>query len=126
MAANESAAVASVRSLSTAETAYAATYPAIGYTCELSELGPPASGNPVSSLGAGIIDAVLASGEKQGYLLSLSNCTGTPRSTYSSAAAPKTPGASGIRSFCSDASGVIWYAGDGTAATCRSAGLVLR
>jgi hypothetical protein len=35
-------------------------------------------------------------------------------------------GATGTRSFCSDVSGTIWQGNDGTAATCRSAGIVLQ
>ena len=128
IAANEATAVASIRTLTTAEHAYAQTYPQIGFTCALSELGPPAGGAPYSSTGTGAIDGVLASGEKQGYLLSLSqsDCADVPRSTFSSAAVPKNPGSTGVRSFCSDASGIIWYAGDSTEATCRSAGRVLQ
>lgn len=126
IAANEASAVASIRTITTAETAYAQTYPSIGYTCTLTDLGPPASGQGLSSTGGGVIDAVLASGVKQGYTVTLSNCTGTPKSTYSSVAVPLTPGATGVRSFCSDASGTIWYGDDGTASTCRSAGAVLQ
>jgi type IV pilus assembly protein PilA len=126
IAANEAAAVSSLRTITTAEHAYAQTYPEIGFTCTLSELGPPAGGSPISSTSTGAIDAVVASGTKQGYTLSLGNCTGTPRSTFNSVAVPVTPGATGVRSFCSDASGVIWYAVDSTEATCRSAGSVLR
>jgi prepilin-type N-terminal cleavage/methylation domain-containing protein len=129
IAANEAAAVSSIRTLTTAEHAYAQTYPDIGFTCTIAELGPPSGGGALSSTAAGIIDVVLASGIKQGYTLSLSNCgaaTGTPNFTYSSAAVPASPGATGVRAFCSDASGIIWYAHDGTAATCRSAGLVLQ
>ena len=126
IAANEASAVASIRTITTAETAYAQTYPSIGYTCTLTDLGPPASGQPLSSTGGGIIDGVLASGVKQGYTVTLSNCTGTPQSTYSSMAVPLTLGATGVRSFCSNASGTIWYGDDGTASKCRSAGAVLQ
>jgi type IV pilus assembly protein PilA len=126
IAANEAAAVASVRTITTAETAYAQTFPYIGYTCTLNELGPPAPGQPISSTAGGIIDPVLASGVKQGYTLSITNCLGTPKVTYSTAAVPITPGATGVRSFCSDVSGTIWYGSDGTASTCLTAGSVLQ
>ncbi len=125
LAAKESAAVSHIRSISTAEIAYAQTYPDVGYTCSLSELGPPSGGGSASSSAAGIIDGVLASGVKQGYSFSLSNCSGTPRITYSSAAVPQGANTGG-RAFCSDASGIISFAADGTAATCQSAGQVLR
>jgi type IV pilus assembly protein PilA len=126
IAANEASAVASVRTLTTAETAYAQTYPNVGYTCNLTDLGPPTGGAPASATGAGVIDSVIASGTKAGYVLTLSNCTGTPQSTYASAAVPLTPGSTGIRAFCSDASGTIWFATDGSAATCRTSGSVLQ
>ena len=125
LVANEASAVASVRTITTAETAYAQTFPSIGYTCTIGELGPPASGGPITSSSAGILDAVLASGVKAGYTFSISNCTGVPISTYSSMAVPLTVGASGTRSFCSDVSGIIRQGNDGTAATCQSAGIVL-
>ncbi len=126
IAANEASAVSGIRTITTGETAYAQTYPMIGYTCTLSDLGPPAPGSPMTSSAAGIIDSVIASGRKQGYTFNLTNCTGTPKSTYSSDAVPVTVGATGVRSFCSDASGIIWQGNDGTATTCRSAGIVLQ
>jgi prepilin-type N-terminal cleavage/methylation domain-containing protein len=125
IAANESAAVANIRSISTAEIAYAQTYPDLGYTCTLAALGPPASGDPLSSTAAGVIDSVLASGTKQGYSFVLTNCTGTPVSTYNSGGVPMNS-STGARSFCSDASGIIWYAEDGTVSTCQSSGKVLK
>ena len=125
IAANEASAVNSLRTLSTAETTYAQTYPDIGYTCSLSDLGPPPGGTN-SSAGAGIIDSVLASGTKAGYSFVISNCTGTPKATYSTSGVPVIPGGTGSRSFCSDASGVLRYAADGTSATCASSGVVLQ
>jgi type IV pilus assembly protein PilA len=127
MAANEAPAVASIRTLTTAEHAYVQSFPDIGFTCNIAELGPPAPGNPISSTAAGVIDEIVATGVKQGYNLSLTNCAGTPQTTFSSAAVPVTPGTTGMRSFCSNASGIVQYAHDGTAATCQSAaGLVLQ
>lgn len=126
IAANEASAVGSVRTITTAETAYAQTFPSLGYTCNISDLGPPASGTPITATAAGVIDSVLASGVKQGYSFMISNCTGTPASTYSSAGVPLNFGGSGVRSFCSDASGTIWFATDGTAATCQGSGTVLQ
>jgi type IV pilus assembly protein PilA len=126
LAANEASAVASIRTITTAETTYSTTFPHIGYTCTMGELGPPASGGPITSSSAGILDAVLASGVKAGYTFSISNCTGVPASTYNSVAVPLTVGASGTRSFCSDVSGIIRQGDDGTAATCQSAGTVIQ
>ncbi|MGZ4827787.1 MAG: type II secretion system protein [Terriglobales bacterium] len=127
IAADEASAVASIRAITTAEHAYAQMFPNLGYTCTLSDLGAPAAGQPIGPTAAGgILDSVLVAGVKQGYTLSLSSCTGSPKSTYSSVAIPVTPGTTGVRSFCSDASGTIWFASDGTAATCQTAGSVLQ
>ena len=128
IAANEAAAVSSIRTLTTAEHAYAQTYPDIGFTCNVAELGPPTGGGSIGSSAAGIVDAVVASGVKQGYTLSLSNCgSGTGmKVSFSSAAVPVARGSTGMRAFCSDATGIIWYAHDGTVATCQSAGAVLQ
>jgi type IV pilus assembly protein PilA len=126
MAANEASAVSAIRTLTTAETSYAASYPTVGYTCTLTDLGPPASGAPNTPTASGFIDSQLAAGVKSGYSLSISNCNGTPKSTYSTAAVPLTVGATGTRAFCSDVSGIVFYAQDGTAATCQGSGAVLQ
>jgi prepilin-type N-terminal cleavage/methylation domain-containing protein len=126
ISANEASAVASLRTISTAETTYASTYPTIGYTCTLSELGPPASGSPMSATAAGILDQVLASGTKAGYLFNLQGCAGTPVANYTSTAAPQTVGATGTRAFCSATPGVINYAADGLIPTCLSSGIVIQ
>jgi len=126
ISANEASAVASIRTISTAETTYASTYPTVGYTCSLLELGPPASGQPMSPTGAGILDDVLSRGQKAGYNFDLQNCSGTPKANYTSTAAPITIGATGGRAFCSTTPGVINYAGDGLVATCLASGQVIQ
>src|ERR1700738_3993326 len=67
MAANESSAVGSIRSLNTAEVMYNSTYPTVGFAASLAALGTssnaictPASGN------ACLIDSVLTAGSKSG------------------------------------------------------------
>lgn len=119
-AANESSAASTVRTLTSAEITYSATYPDVGYTCTLADLGPY-SGVPTSTA-AGLIDSVLASGQKAGYTFSLDNCTGTPKVTFLVTGNPLPSG--GIRKFCSDQSGVIRYdPGDGD---CTADSLPLR
>lgn len=126
ISANEASAVASVRTITTAETTYSSSYPTVGYTCSLTELGPPPSGTPVSSSYAGILDDVLASGQKAGYTFALSACSGSPVATYTSTAAPVTIGGTGQRAFCSSTPGVILFSSDGLAATCLSSGIVIQ
>ena len=127
IAANEASAVASIRTITTAETTYASTYPAVGYTCTLAELGPPPSGSPASSSGADILDSVLASGQKAGYNFDLQGCgAGTTKSNYTSTAGPVTIGGTGIRAFCSSTPGVINFSGDGSIANCLTSGAVIQ
>ncbi|HVZ17294.1 MAG TPA: prepilin-type N-terminal cleavage/methylation domain-containing protein [Terriglobales bacterium] len=126
MAANEASAVSGIRAITTAQHAYATAYPDLGYSCSLQSLGPPPSGQPATSTGADILDAVISGGLKAGYSFGISNCTGTPVSNYQSTAVPVTVGGSGQRAFCSDGSGIIQYSNDGSAATCIAGKAVLQ
>src|SRR4051812_14993355 len=63
IAANEASAVGSIRTINTSEVTYASTYPNQGFAT-LANLG----GAGGSSTGAGLIDSVLASGTKSGYV----------------------------------------------------------
>ncbi len=110
IAANESSAVGSIRSINTAEVTYSSTYPAQGFSDTLTKLGP---GNPVSSTAAGLLDGVVgcpaAPCPKSGYNLTLSSPGATPRTSYVSQAVPINAGQSGQRTFCSSADGVIHF-----------------
>jgi type IV pilus assembly protein PilA len=72
------------------------------YASTLVELGPPASGAGGTSA-ANLIPASLASGEKDGYLFTL---TSTPGG-FEVNANPKVFGSTGRRTFYSDESGLI-------------------
>jgi type IV pilus assembly protein PilA len=64
IAANQAAAVASLRTIEAAEITYAVTYNR-GYTSSLAQLGP--AQGPSSSEGADLIDSLTARGQKGGY-----------------------------------------------------------
>jgi type IV pilus assembly protein PilA len=66
MAANQASAVESLRVINTSEIAYDVTY--MGYSPTLGALGPPPGGGNVSAAAAGLIDSLLASGSKSGYV----------------------------------------------------------
>lgn len=66
IAANESSAVASVRTLNTAQISYNSAYPTVGFASSLANLGGTSCGPP-SSTGACLIDTQLAGGTKSGY-----------------------------------------------------------
>src|SRR5579884_3899793 len=126
MAANEASAVSGIRAITTAEHAYSTAYPDVGYTCSLTALGPPASGQPPASTASDILDPVISAGVKSGYSFAVNNCTGTPGANYQSSAVPLTVGGSGQRAFCSDGTGIIQYSIDGVAADCFSGKLILQ
>ena len=110
IAADEASAVGSLRTLNTAEITYNTTYPNVGFTCTLGNLGPNGSSSATSTA-AGLIDGNLASGTKSGYSFSFfsGGCSGVPAASYSTYAQPVAVGTTGQRYFCSDASGVIQY-----------------
>ena len=123
IAANEASAVGSLRTLNTAEITYQSTYPNVGFTCTLTNLGGSSGQTPGSSAG-GLIDPNLSSGIKSGYSFGLSGCTtaGTIYVSYSSDAAPIVVNTTGNRYFCSDQSGVIRFGSvSGGAAGCQTA-----
>jgi prepilin-type N-terminal cleavage/methylation domain-containing protein len=127
IAANEAAAVSAVRAITTAEHAYAQSYPEYGFTCSLGELGPPPSGQPFSTAAAGILDPVVSLGAKSGYSFAIIGCgSTTPRYSFQSTGVPKVVGQTGQRAFCSDNSGVIYFSDDGVAATCFSTKTILQ
>jgi type IV pilus assembly protein PilA len=116
MAANESAAVAAVRTLNTAEISYAQENPEAGYTCALTDLKQ-------------LIDGGLASGQKYGYVFELTGCSagtyGKAKTTYRVVAYPLTANQTGVRAFCSDESAVIKVDSSGSARGCLENGSVL-
>ena len=119
MAANESSAAGSLRTVNTAEVVYATTYPSTGFAA-LASLGGSAAmcavATGATSTAACLIDNVLAStAVKSGYAFAVVTGSGTPATTYASTALPTVVGKSGQRAFCSDQSGVIRYNAGGTA-----------
>jgi type IV pilus assembly protein PilA len=108
MAANESSAVGSVRSINTAEVMYNSTYPATGFSITLLALGgaPGAACTPAIAT-ACLIDNVLAAGTKSGYQFKVTGTAATPVVTYTVGGSPTTPNQTGIRSFCSFEDAVV-------------------
>jgi type IV pilus assembly protein PilA len=108
MAANESAAVASIRTLNTAQISYNSAYPTVGFASTLTALAGT-SCTPPDSTSACLIDTQLAAGLRNGYTFSLSNVSGTPNSTYNVIGGPVLVNGSGIRYFCSFQDGVVRF-----------------
>jgi type IV pilus assembly protein PilA len=117
IAANESSAVGSVRTLTTAQVTYSSTY-GTGYTT-LAQLGG-AAGCVAAPATACLIDPVLTLGTKSGYTVDTQPNTpaaGTnanPSNGFETNATPFSV-STGTRAFCSDNSGVIRYNTTGVA-----------
>lgn len=129
IAANESSAVASLRTIDEAEVTYSATF-GIGYAT-LASLSTPAAGCPApTSLAACLIDPALGSGTKSGYIITsvALNGAGTvasPFVSFNAGALPVAFDQTGQRTFCSDQSGVIRFdiAGGAVPADCSASSL---
>jgi prepilin-type N-terminal cleavage/methylation domain-containing protein len=125
IAANESSAVGSIRSINTANVTYSSTYPNLGFAANLGALGGTAAACAAgaNSTNACLIDQVLANATaaasaKSGYFFTYAAPGGTPEVLYTVVGDAAVQNQSGQRSFFSDQSGVIRFkaVGPGAAA----------
>jgi len=122
MSANEASAVSSMRTIATAQTTYAISYPADGYADTLTKLAAPSGGGSVDSNHAGLLDWVLGCASqpctKSGYQFSIVNTVGSPINAYEITAVPQMLGTTGRRGFCGNQVPIITYdPNGGTACT---------
>ena len=121
MAANESSAAGALRTIGTANVSYSTAYNA-GYAGALSDLGPPAVGDPATSSNADLLDTVLsglnpvpAVGDaiKNGYVFTYAIAGGTggdpadPVGTFTVVGTPVSAGSTGQSTFCIDQTNVV-------------------
>ena len=129
MAANESAAAGSSRTINTAEANYAVNYPNLGYSNLLTDLGgaPATCATPTGATptGACLIDDVLANAgaiPKSGYTFTY--VSGAPVggliTSYTINVAPLRQGITGQRYYFTDQTGVIRYSVTGAATVASS------
>ncbi len=109
MAANESSAVGSLRTINTGAVTYAAGYPELGVPPDLESLGPAPDGAfSYTPQHAGILDERLACPDascvKSGYRIEYQR---VDKEHYRATAVPVTYGVTGVRSFFTDESGVL-------------------
>jgi prepilin-type N-terminal cleavage/methylation domain-containing protein len=128
MAANESSAAASLRTIATANVTYSSTYN-VGYAGSLLAMSPSTA---PTSAAADLLDSVLGTATplKSGYRFTyLAGPTGatptaaTPNATFTAWATPVGVGSSGQADFCTDQTNVVGRDVDGsstapTAITC--------
>jgi hypothetical protein len=97
----EAAAIAYLRTINVAQTVYAQSYPEKGFAVSLRDLGP--------SPGAELIDAVLASGRKADYVITMYACPDRDGrvTRYTVVARPEYFGRHATRSFLTDETGLF-------------------
>ena len=115
MAANESSAVASIRTITTAEVTYETAYPTVGYAADLVSLGGAPGACTPASTSACLIDSVLANNGfpagsgKSGYSFAAAgqNAISNVFTGYATLATPLTINQTGIRAFCAMEDAVV-------------------
>src|ERR1051326_4106172 len=115
IAANESSAAASVRTIGTAEVTYQTSYPTVGYGT-LAVLGGANPCTPAIATGC-IIDNVLALGTKSGYTFTSAVFGGPPTTDFAADAVPVTLNTIGVKQFCATSDNVVRFKTPATAAT---------
>jgi hypothetical protein len=119
LAQNESAAMGGLRTLNNLENQYAAAHADQGFACDLALLQP--TEEMKEAYGP---YATLLSGAWSGYNFAVVGCvTGTNGGVihYAMTAVPISRYGTGVRAFCSDESGSIFYDRAGSGAECLSA-----
>jgi len=123
IAANESSAVQSIRTINTSEVTYQSQFPNIGFASTLSQLGPQAASGCTTptSAQACLLDWVLstataAATPKSGYYFTVPGTVsaGGIFIDYTINGNPASYGQTGVRAFCSNSDGVIRYNSTGT------------
>jgi type IV pilus assembly protein PilA len=109
IASDEASAASSVRQIANAELTYNAAYPTVGFSPDLPSLGGTAASCAPSSTSACMIDAVLSSGAKSGYLVNAAgfSSTGGPNDSFVASSAPQIFDVTGVRDFCVVTDGVL-------------------
>ena len=116
IAANQSSAVGSLRTLNTACIAFSTSYGQ--YPAALSNMGPVGSGGTASSTSADLIDSVLSAGTKSGYTFVYT--AGASNQSYTITATPITAATTGQSMYFTNQSGVIRVDTSGSGATVAS------
>lgn len=119
IAANESSAVGSVRTIGTAEVTYSSSW-GQGYAVGLNQLGGASPCINATAAAACLIDPLLSVGPntKSGYVFNAAGTKADPNGNFQGFeinATPTTYQTTGVRAFCDDQSGVVRFA-DGAAA----------
>ena len=125
IAANESSAVGSVRTINTAEVTYGSSW-GVGFATGLTQLGGASPCVAATSAAACLIDPLLsvAPNTKSGYVFNAAGTllVGGVRNGFEVNATPSTVQTTGVRAFCADQTGLIQFVTPGGAAIGVAAG----
>src|SRR5215469_5086568 len=110
MAANQSGAAATIRTINSGEATYSTVCPQVGYSATLQELFTGA----LCTAGANIVDGIVgsANGQKSGYTFVEAGAAGPVagvNTTYTDSATPITLGTTGQNQYCSNQAAVIYF-----------------
>jgi len=114
--AREAIALGNLRKLADLQKRFSSAHPEKGFTCQMPLLK---STNP--STGEYDPEEFLVLDRYAGYKIKLSECEPDPKGLvthYQATAVPVEPGKSGVRAFCTDQSGALWYDNGGSADNC--------
>ncbi|HMF89833.1 MAG TPA: prepilin-type N-terminal cleavage/methylation domain-containing protein [Candidatus Angelobacter sp.] len=122
IAANDAAAVSTLRTLNTSQTTYVTSYPLSGFAPDLKSLGPNglvcgiAAPTPTSAC---LIDDQLGCAAvtcpKGGFNYMMTSTSATPVPDYTASASPFKTGTTGSRNFCTNMDAIIRQSPLGTA-----------
>jgi type IV pilus assembly protein PilA len=114
MAANESSAVAGIRTIVTGQISYQSAYPTVGFASTIAALGPPSAttcATPNSTNGCFIpwvlSNATAAASAKNGYIFNVASFL--TNTSFAAAGSAVNWNQTGVRSFCAIEDGVPRY-----------------
>jgi hypothetical protein len=115
-AAREATAVGNLRKLASLQNSYSAAHPEEGITCQLSLLK-----STTPSSGGYDPEEFLLLDRYAGYRINLKGCEPDHKGLvthYRATAVPAERGKSGVRAFCTDQNGALWYDNGGSGDNC--------
>ena len=110
VAANESSAAASLRTINTAEVSYQSFYPSVGFPATIDILGGATPCTPAVST-ACLVDATLTTGSKSGYTFTATGIlpVSGANTEYVTNAVPQNLNVTGVKGFCGTEDNTIRY-----------------
>jgi hypothetical protein len=115
-ATREATTVGNLRKLTNLENSYSVAHPGGGFTCQLPLLKSASPSNSDYDP-----ERFLLFDQYAGYRIKLDGCDPDTKGLvthYRATAVPVEPGKSGVRAFCTDQSGALWYDNAGSADNC--------